>query len=156
VYHLERAVDSMDLERGVESWVFIMDFHGHSLSTAAPMSMARQVADIFGTCYPERLGLSVMVDAPFFFSMFFTAISPFLAPQTKAKVKFCSSTRKGYQRDAVFTDNFDDLSVLESDFGGTVTYEYDHRVYWDQEKENLAALKNKMDEEIKDEQPEKE
>ena len=141
VYHLERTVESMDPARGVESWVFIMDFSGHSLSTSAPMSLARQILDIISTSYPERLGLSVMVDTPFFFSLFWGAISPFVPPVTKAKVKFCSSPRNGYKLDPSFSNNFDDLDDLESDFGGTKTYEYDHQVYWDNERQNLSQLK---------------
>ena len=139
VYTMERLVDSMDPAAGVESWVWIFDFHGMSYSTSVPISIGRQIVDILGTSYPERLGVAYMVDAPYIFSFFWAAISPLLHPVTKSKVKFCSSTRSGAKADPAFLENFKDPSSLEADFGGSLESQYDHRVYWDNERAFLAA-----------------
>lgn len=139
VYNMERLVESMDPRRGVESWVWIFDFQGMSYTTSVPISMGKQVLDIVSTAYPERLGLALMVDAPYIFSFFWTAISPLVHPVTKSKIRFCSSTRSGGNTDPAFMEAFEDLAGLEKDFGGTLDCAYDHQAYWESERTDLAA-----------------
>jgi hypothetical protein len=137
VYTLERTVKSMDIARGVESWVWIFDFKGMSIFNATPMSTAKEVLDIIMTCYPERLALAVLVDAPYIFSVFFTAISPLIPPMTKKKLRFCSNAK---EKQETFEELFDDLSALESDFGGSTNFVYDYESYWKAEREDLALV----------------
>lgn len=41
---LEQAIETMDLDNGVESWLLIFDFKGYSMSNAPPMSTSREVS----------------------------------------------------------------------------------------------------------------
>jgi len=139
VYTLERAISAMDPTRGVESWVFIMDFRGHNLTNTVPISTSKEVLNIITTCYPERLGLSIMLDAPFIFSVFWNIIYPFIPPVTKQKIKFCSSSS---QKKALFSEIFDDLSNLEAECGGETDFQYDHEEYWRNERRIMSAMKD--------------
>ena len=53
---LERACETMELDKGVETWTLIFDFRGYAYSNAPPLHTCREVLDIFQAKYPERLG----------------------------------------------------------------------------------------------------
>lgn len=132
---LERAIATMDRSAGVETWVFMFDFAGYSMANAPPLYVSREVLDIFQSRYPERLGLAVMLDVPWLWNFTFKAISPFLAPATKAKIRFVSgdlATKRAALEDVI------DPAVLEHYFGGDTKARYVALPYWERETEEHA------------------
>ena len=119
VWTLERAIDLM--APGQETLTIIVDFHGAHFSSMPSLGTARHVANILQTHYVERLGRALVCHTPRFISAFFTALSPFLDPVTKDKIRF----------------NPDDLTEfiepdqLDAQFpGGTYNYQFDFPKYW--------------------------
>eukprot|EP00667_Euglena_gracilis_P014186 EG_transcript_14693 len=123
VYTLERAI--LEMDEGVEKYVFIIDFNGYSMRTAPSFSTQRECATIFQDQYPERLGLAVMVDAPFLFHQSFKMLKPFLDAVTVKKVVFVS----GEEKKAFFEAHFD-LRELEVEYGGQDDHAYDPQRYF--------------------------
>ena len=42
----ESAIETMNVDAGVEQWALMFDFNGYSMSNAPPMSTSREVLDI--------------------------------------------------------------------------------------------------------------
>ena len=61
----------MDQSKGVEQLTLLIDFKDYSLFNAPPMWQSKEVLHIITSCYPERLGLALLVDAPWIFKTFF-------------------------------------------------------------------------------------
>lgn len=119
VWSLERAIDLM--QPGQESITIIVDFHGAHFSSMPSISTARHVAHILQLHYVERLGRAFVCHTPRFISAFFGALSPFLDPVTKDKIRFNHENMTEFiapdQLDAQFT-------------GGTYNYLFDFEKYW--------------------------
>ncbi|KOS14725.1 hypothetical protein Malapachy_0985 [Malassezia pachydermatis] len=119
VWSLERAIDLM--QPGQESVTIIVDFHGAQFSTMPSLGTARHVAHILQTHYAERLGRAFVFNTPKFITAFFTALSPFLDPVTKDKIRF------NYDR----VTDFIAPDQLDAQFpGGNYAYRFDFDVYW--------------------------
>ncbi|KAH7050763.1 CRAL-TRIO domain-containing protein [Linnemannia elongata] len=86
VYHLEVALALMP--EGVENLCIIIDFAGSSMTKNPGVAVAREIINVLGSHYPERLGKAYIIHAPWFFFPFFKLISPFIDPVTKAKINF--------------------------------------------------------------------
>jgi hypothetical protein len=43
VYNLQMAIETMDLSKGIEQWILMIDFKGHSLKNAPPMKVSKQI-----------------------------------------------------------------------------------------------------------------
>ncbi|KAF9930764.1 hypothetical protein FBU30_011300 [Linnemannia zychae] len=86
VYHLEIAIALMP--EGVEKLCIIIDFAGSSMTKNPGVAMAREIINVLGNHYPERLEKGYIIHAPWFFFPFFKLISPFIDPVTKAKINF--------------------------------------------------------------------
>ncbi|KAF9104466.1 hypothetical protein BGX29_001836 [Mortierella sp. GBA35] len=86
VYHLEIALALMP--EGVENLCIIIDFAGSSMTKNPGVAVAREIINVLGSHYPERLGKGYIIHAPWFFFPFFKLISPFIDPVTKAKINF--------------------------------------------------------------------
>ncbi|KAL1407835.1 hypothetical protein Q8F55_007271 [Vanrija albida] len=117
VWFLERCIDLMP--PGQEQLVIFLDYASISFSERTSMQMSRTVLHIMANHYVERLGRGIIVNAPWFFGAFFSAISPFIDPVSRDKVRF--------------NPDLDELIAadqLESDYGGQVNFKYDHGVYW--------------------------
>ncbi|KAG2393487.1 hypothetical protein C9374_007018 [Naegleria lovaniensis] len=125
VYTLERAVDAMP--EGVEQMCWIIDFNGYSTRNSLPLSVAKQTLNILNDCYPERLGACFMVDTPFIFNIFWKAISPFINPVTKNKIHFVNG--KDTEKAKIFGKHID-LAQIDTAWGGTSTFTYDHKIFW--------------------------
>ena len=82
---MENATSLMR-KRKVEKWVWVVDFDGFSLRDCDPRSALR-TADLL-TCYPERLHLAILLDAPSLFSGIWRAVRAVLDPVTTSKVRF--------------------------------------------------------------------
>lgn len=120
VWSLERAIDLMP--PGQRSMTIVVDFHGAGLSTMPSLGTARHVANILQNHYVERLGRAFVCHTPRFISAFFTALSPFLDPITKDKIRF----NEPHMTEFIAPDQ------LDMEFaGGTYAYKFDFDVYWD-------------------------
>ena len=85
-------------------------------------STARAVLNILQEHYPERLGLALIINVPFFINAFFKFIMPLVDPVTREKVKF-NPTIYG---DGYFTKEM----MMNEWWGGDQDFEYDHGKYW--------------------------
>lgn len=81
-------------KRPVESWVWVMDFHGFSIKDCDPR-LAKIFLNVSAAHYPERLGTFFIVSAPTVFNTLWRAISHFIDPVTKQKIHFVDFKRKG-------------------------------------------------------------
>jgi hypothetical protein len=134
---LERLCDTMDLSRGVESWVLLFDFRGYTNANRAPFSMTKEVLSMFLDRYPERLGLGIFVDAPWLFHSLFRLIGGLLPAETKAKVCFVNGTLDEKREQL---SKHIDPDVLESMIGGTNNCRYVHKKYYAEETRQHALL----------------
>lgn len=72
--------------------------------------------------YPERLGLSLIINVPFLVNAFFKLIMPFVDPVTRNKVKFNPN---------VFEDGLMAKDqVMKEWWDGDREFEWDHSKYW--------------------------
>jgi hypothetical protein len=71
----------------VESMVCLVDYRSATLKTSPSVSNARHFLNIVQNHYVERLGRAIVVNLPFLLNFFFKAISPFLDPVTRDKVR---------------------------------------------------------------------
>ncbi|TKY88541.1 hypothetical protein EX895_002529 [Sporisorium graminicola] len=118
VWTLERAIDFMP--PGVENYAIIIDYHKATSQSNPSLSMARTVANILQNHYVERLGRAFIVNVPWFINAFFTAITPFLDPITKEKIRFNANLSE-----------FIPAEQLDAEFaGGRYNYEWDFQKYW--------------------------
>ncbi|EGG23115.1 cellular retinaldehyde-binding/triple function domain-containing protein [Cavenderia fasciculata] len=147
VYTIERAITKMDASQGCEQLAILIDFNGYSIMNAPPLSVSKQTLDILSSHYPERLGVAFIVDPPLVFSVFWNIISPLINKNTVKKIVFV----KGEKEKKKVLSQYFESEQLETAFGGTSDYQYDHAVHWKQEiefyrnKNNLPPL---SDEEI--------
>ncbi|WFD01963.1 4-nitrophenylphosphatase [Malassezia obtusa] len=119
VWSLERGIDLMP--PGQETLTIVVDFNGANLSTMPSLSTARHVAHILQTHYVERLGRAFVCHMPKFISAFFSALSPFLDPVTKDKIRFNQPDMTEFVRPDQLDDQFP---------GGQYPYQFDFAVYW--------------------------
>ncbi|PWY99028.1 2-phosphoglycolate phosphatase [Testicularia cyperi] len=118
VYTLERAIDLMP--PGVENYAIIIDYKSATSQSNPSLSTARQVANILQNHYVERLGRAFVVNVPWFINAFFTALTPFLDPITKEKIRFNANLVDHVPRDQ-----------LDAEFaGGRYNYEWNFDTYW--------------------------
>ena len=117
VFMLERCIDLMP--PGVETLDLLVNFRDSRKGENASLSQGRQSLSILQNHYPERLGKSLVMDVPWLIWGFFKAISPFIDPLTKEKMKF----------DQDLTKLIPPAQLMER-FGGTVKFEYVHDKYW--------------------------
>ena len=83
---------------GVETLVIIVDYASATSQTNPSVGTARKVLGILQSHYVERMGRAIVVRMPWWVNAFFTAITPFLDPVTKDKVKFRSVVCGGESR----------------------------------------------------------
>ncbi|KAF2104697.1 CRAL/TRIO domain protein [Rhizodiscina lignyota] len=117
VWMLERAVDMMP--PGQEMLALLINFKEMSNGQGATVGQGRETLRILQNHYPERLGRALISDLPWYISIFFRAIQPFLDPVTKEKMKFSEPLVNYVPKEQLLTN-----------FGGEVEFEYDHGVYW--------------------------
>jgi len=130
VWLFERAIELMP--PGVETVAVMMDY-GDKGSTGS-ISLARQTVNLLQTHYPERLGKALVQNVPYFFTLFYKLLEPFIDPYTRDKVKF---------NPKVIEDGLFSTDMIMKDWGGTreLIWEYDR--YWPALIE-LAQKRKKM------------
>eukprot|EP00798_Chlamydomonas_sp_ICE-L_P008741 gene8741-33601_t len=81
----ERAIRMMP--EGVETWVWLNDFHGFGLGDCNP-GLARAFLDLSAAHYPERLGQLMVLDAPSAVGPMWNMLKKFVDPVTHEKIRF--------------------------------------------------------------------
>lgn len=122
VFDLERASDFCPPNQDKICWV--IDYHRATNATQPNFSTQLKVLNILQNHYPERLGLAIVVNVPWFLSTFFTAISPFLDPVTRSKVQMLRTPEK--------VKDFIPVDMLDYEFGGSWKYDFQFERYWNQ------------------------
>ncbi|KAN0065460.1 hypothetical protein ACQY0O_001296 [Thecaphora frezii] len=118
VWSLERAIDMMP--PNVDNIAIVVDYQGATTQSNPSLSTARQVANILQNHYVERMGRAFVCNVPWVLNAFFTAISPFLDPITKDKIRFNADLKE-----------FVPVEQLDVEFlGGRYNYEFDFDTYW--------------------------
>lgn len=146
VYMLERAVQSMKRQEGVNGITFIVDYNGYTNANQPPLAVALRFVDIFQNFYPERLAAAFVIDTPWYFSTFWNCLVPFLPNRTTSKIHYCSTS------DSKSLDPlFDQVPVecIESWIpGGKATDVYDHGTYWAAEAKQFETYMKFLQEEF--------
>lgn len=112
VYCMENAI--LNLPPHQEQVVWLIDFQGFNLSNIS-FKLARETIHVLQEYYPERLGLSLIYNAPWIFQPFLAMVKPLLQPENYNKLKFGYSNDEGTKK--IMEDLFD-MDHLESAFGG--------------------------------------
>eukprot|EP00976_Prorocentrum_cordatum_P029362 597545-Prorocentrum_minimum.AAC.5 len=89
----------------VTQWVWISDFTGFGVRNMNPQ-IALAANHLFSACYPERLGLFVILGAPGIFDTLYKTITPVLDPHTANKVSFCKRDPENMRK--CFSEHFDE------------------------------------------------
>lgn len=120
--HMQSAMEAAFDYNSLHRMVWVMDFQGFSRSDMSP-AQAKRVLTLFANHYPERLGRAVIYDAPKAFSVLWSAVRFFAAPETIAKVCFVQpgEERKGFESAGVIGDTFTKLmeEIRAAREGGT-------------------------------------
>ncbi|EPQ30730.1 uncharacterized protein PFL1_01631 [Pseudozyma flocculosa PF-1] len=118
VWSLERAVDMMP--PGVDNIAIVIDYKGATTQSNPSLATAREVANILQNHYVERMGRAFVCNVPWILNAFFTAITPFLDPITKDKIRFNADLKE-----------FIPVEQLDVEFsGGRYNYDFDFKTYW--------------------------
>lgn len=134
VYCMENAV--VNLPEDQEQMVWLIDFHGFSLSNISVM-VTKETAHILQDHYPERLGIAILYDAPKIFEPFWKIAKPFLDPKTASKVKFMYSDDPNSKK---MMEELFDMSLVESAFGGDDKADFDINKYAERMREDEKKL----------------
>ena len=116
-FMLDRTVDM--LPPGQENACLIINFKGAASGKIPTVGQARQVLNILQGHNPERLGMALISDLPWYVNTFFKLIAPFIDPVTREKMKFNPDMRQYVPPERLWNEHHGDLS-----------FEYDHPVYW--------------------------
>jgi hypothetical protein len=74
VYSMENAI--LNLPAGQEQMVWLIDFKDWSMNKAIPVKTVQETANVLQNHYPERLGISILLNPPHIFETFWLVSSP--------------------------------------------------------------------------------
>ncbi|CAG8728168.1 10838_t:CDS:2, partial [Funneliformis mosseae] len=133
IFNFESAIKIMP--DNVENIVIIVDFNFNNCSArnSPGLGVAKEFMNVLSSNYPERLGYSMIINAPWYFWGFFKLLSPFIDPVTKNKIKFVDIKNPSkVTQDSSWVNPSDFIleNQLESEYGGSNLFEYHHETYW--------------------------
>lgn len=110
----------MENPTGAQQVAWIVDCNNFPTHMMGPshIKMARDLIGVLSDHFPERLGALYIVRAPWLFRSFYAIVKPLLSAATAAKVKMLSSVSD--------LQEFFDAENLETEFGGSDEYDYEH------------------------------
>ncbi|WBW74694.1 sec14 cytosolic factor family protein [Schizosaccharomyces osmophilus] len=117
VFSLECAIELMP--PGVETLALLINFKASSSRSNPSVGQGKEVLNILQTHYCERLGKALVINIPWAVWGFFKLISPFIDPITREKLKFNEPL-----------DRYVPMDQLDTNFGGSLKFEYFHEKYW--------------------------
>ncbi|CAH1767021.1 14875_t:CDS:2 [Entrophospora sp. SA101] len=131
VFIFEAAIKLMP--KNIENIVLLVDFDKCSARTSPGLGAAKEFMHVLSSHYVERLAMALVINAPWYFWSFFKLISPFIDPVTKSKIKFVDLNNSCNDKSNSGWVNLTDLipkEQLETEYGGTNSFEYHHETYW--------------------------
>ncbi|EFA77752.1 cellular retinaldehyde-binding/triple function domain-containing protein [Heterostelium album PN500] len=117
VYWLEQGFRQMNESKGIETFCFVVDYHGFSRKSMDMKTNLESMHHLLDNC-PERMGQSLFLDPPTMFWVAWKIISPFLNEVTLSKVKFIYSKKVNGKRTFPELSNYISPDQLEMDLGG--------------------------------------
>jgi len=108
-----------------EKLCLIIDYKGNQMTSLAQLKVSMDVLSILQDHYPESLGVALMLNAAWTFSMFWNVISPFLHPITKEKIRMVKQFN-------ILLEWIDEEN-LEVNYGGTNDFKYNYDQHWNKE-----------------------
>ncbi|KAJ2306650.1 hypothetical protein IWW51_004189, partial [Coemansia sp. RSA 2702] len=145
VYTLELCIRHM--RPGVEKVTLAIDTTNWGFSNSVSIGTAKKFLDILSNHYPERLGRAVVFVPPKLFVAFYSLVSPFIDPVTKAKVAFVNPNEPPPEQSEnsgspwIALEECFDRDTLEKDCYGSMPSQYNHQVYWKAIEEEFAHEK---------------
>lgn len=128
VYTLELAVHKMKAT-GASQWIVLCDLSHWSMSNMMPKEFLSQFVSIMTRHYPERLHRAYILNAPWYFSLFWTVFSPLIDFTTRSKICFLSPNASNLEELSNSIASEVDIDNLESRFGGALDFEFDYDEY---------------------------
>ncbi|CAH01160.1 phosphatidylinositol transporter [Kluyveromyces lactis] len=125
VWFLEAA--SILAPKGTECWTLIIDLKNHhidnggtrSLYEYPPLSLAKQVINIFQDHYPERLYKCLICNVPNSAWTFLKLVYPLIEPEPRKKILYNDPLEIHIESDQ-----------LGAEYGGRLDFNYDNSIYW--------------------------
>mmetsp|Transcript_37095 Transcript_37095/g.75277 ORF Transcript_37095/g.75277 Transcript_37095/m.75277 type:complete len:369 (-) Transcript_37095:124-1230(-) len=103
--------------------IIMFDMAGFSLMNSN-MRMLKNLVKINQVCYPERLSLGVVFNAPAAFVWVFGLMQPWVDPKTREKIQLFNGSAADTERCQALLRKHIDSSVLQEVYGGTRKSEY--------------------------------
>lgn len=126
IFTLEQTIKRMEKERGVEKMVWCVNCKNYNFKYNGEAGFARELLSTLQNHYPERLGVLILVDAPFLFRAFWKVISPFVDAKTLKKVVFVSGSDKDKRK---VLEEYIDLKDLPAVYAGDSDFVFDADEY---------------------------
>ncbi|KAI7847859.1 CRAL-TRIO domain-containing protein [Circinella umbellata] len=131
MFCLERGIRLM-ASSTVDIIAIIIAFKKAGYSHSPSIATCKKFLNILSDHYPERLGITFVVNPPWYFFTTFKMISPLMDPQTKAKINYAFKKMillliiiNGF-----YLKDYISLDMLEADFGGIYNFTFDIEHYW--------------------------
>lgn len=135
VFNLEKAVKMMRGKKS-ESLVIIVDYKNVSVLNAPPISVSKRFLEIIGEHYPERLGISFIMNPTWYLWIFFKLLRPFLDPVTASKINLVNPNEKDASTEGMGSVSAGDIfhyiapEQLLEEYGGVMAWKWDFDSYW--------------------------
>jgi hypothetical protein len=96
---MTRAIEKMDTSRGVEKFCWIMDFseYGNRAKDPESKKVSQTSIHILQDHFPERLGLALIINAPWYMYYGFKVLQFLMQETTRSKIKWVYGAREELQ-----------------------------------------------------------
>ncbi|KAJ2460955.1 hypothetical protein GGF42_000506 [Coemansia sp. RSA 2424] len=164
IYTMEASIRHMS--PGVEKVVLAVDATHWGFSNSVSISTARKFLDTLANHYPERLGHAIIFNPPKLFVGFYSLLSPFVDPATRAKVAFVNPDAPALEQPGananadtqspspapvtasnspwVALEKHFERDQLEVDCYGNWRFQYNHAAFWQAVEAEYAEHKASM------------
>ena len=121
-----------------EKLILLIDYNGWSLMNAPPMKTSMETLSILQNHYPERLHKAYCIRPPWIFNAFWNMITPFIDPDTKAKIIMTNTTNK---QTLPYLEHIN-IDIVETELGGNDSRPFNSELYLNTsfEKDFLTIL----------------
>lgn len=127
IFNLEKAIACSKAKYDKDQFILLIDYKGFTLSKSAPFKTSLESLNLIQDHYPGRIKRIYMINTPWFFSMFWSMISPFLDPISLNMFVFVKESQAKTLKDKLKEDF--DVDSLISNVGGLDDKPFDSEVY---------------------------
>lgn len=106
-----------------EQMTWLVDFNGWGPRKAPPLKTGLETIYVLQTGYPERLGAAIFWNPPRMFETTWRVLSPFIDPETRAKIHFVRWKREDEMKRVM--SSYFRPELVEKSLGGDLDYEFD-------------------------------